>query len=165
MALTDPLTGLPNRRAIDIWAVRELRAAARHKFPIWVVISDLDHFKAVNDTYGHEAGDRVLKGFAELLQTNTRQSNMCARLGGEEFLLVLTHLEQSHAADVVERIRKQFEKMPFHSNGETFKGTASFGVAGFCGTEPPEFTALVALADAALYLAKGKGRNRVEVAT
>jgi two-component system cell cycle response regulator len=92
MALTDPLTGLPNRRAIDVWAPRELSAAARHGFSIWAVMADLDHFKKVNDSYGHDAGDAVLKAFAEVLQRNTRQSNICARLGGEEFLLVLTHV-------------------------------------------------------------------------
>ena len=86
MALTDALTGLPNRRAIDVWAPRQLSAAARHDFSIWAVMADLDLFKKVNDTYGHDAGDTVLKSFSEILKANTRQSDMCARLGGEEFL-------------------------------------------------------------------------------
>jgi diguanylate cyclase (GGDEF)-like protein len=85
MALTDALTGLPNRRAVDVWASRELSAAARHDFSFWVVMADLDSFKKVNDTYGHDAGDTVLKTFAEILKTHTRQSDICARLGGEEF--------------------------------------------------------------------------------
>jgi two-component system, cell cycle response regulator len=95
MALTDALTGLPNRRALDVWAPRELSAAARHGFPFWVVMADLDFFKKVNDTYGHDAGDAVLKSFAELLKANTRRSNFCARLGGEEFLVVITHTDEA----------------------------------------------------------------------
>jgi two-component system, cell cycle response regulator len=164
MALTDSLTGLPNRRALDIWATRELGAAARHGFPIWVVMADLDHFKAINDGYGHESGDMALKAFAEILQTNTRQSNMCGRMGGEEFIVVLTHLERDHVAAVVERIRKQLEALMLAFGELQFRATCSFGVAGFCGTKPPEFSALVKRADAALYSAKEKGRNRVEFA-
>jgi two-component system cell cycle response regulator len=164
MALTDALTGLPNRRAIDIWATRELGAAARHGFPVWVVMADLDHFKAVNDTHGHDAGDTVLKAFSETLQANTRQSNMSGRMGGEEFLLVLTHLDRGHIAGVIERIRTQFERRPFSFGGQALVATASFGAAGFHGTVPPEFSVLVAQADTALYSAKQKGRNRMEFA-
>src|SRR5207302_6097788 len=80
MALTDSLTGLPNRRAVDVWAPRELSAAARHGFSVWMVMADLDLFKKVNDTFGHDAGDTVLRSFATILATNTRQSNICARL-------------------------------------------------------------------------------------
>ena len=163
MALTDALTGLPNRRAIDVWAVRELGAAARHGFPLWVVMADLDDFKTINDTHGHDAGDKVLKGFAEILQANTRQSNMCGRMGGEEFLMVVTHLDQVHIVGVVERVRKQLETRSFFFGDQELAATASFGVVGFCGTDPPEFSALVAKADSALYSAKQKGRNRVEL--
>jgi two-component system, cell cycle response regulator len=77
MALTDPLTGLPKRRAIDAWAAHELSAAARHGFSVWVAMADLDCFKAINDTHGHDAGDVVLKSFAGILKSNTRQSNIC----------------------------------------------------------------------------------------
>jgi two-component system cell cycle response regulator len=82
LALTDPLTVLPNRRAVEEWAMRQLSGAARHGFPFWVVMADLDAFKSVNDTYGHEAGDVVLKKFADVLKANTRTSNMCGRIGG-----------------------------------------------------------------------------------
>jgi two-component system cell cycle response regulator len=85
LALTDALTGLPNRRAIEDWAVRQLRGAARHGFSFWAVLADLDHFKTVNDTYGHEAGDTVLKKFSEILRVNSRRSDICGRMGGEEF--------------------------------------------------------------------------------
>ena len=85
-ALTDPLTSLPNRRAIEAWAAHELPAALRHSFSFWVVLVDLDHFKRVNDAHGHEAGDTVLKAFGEILKSNTRSSDISGRIGGEEFL-------------------------------------------------------------------------------
>jgi two-component system, cell cycle response regulator len=164
MALTDPLTGLSNRRAIDIWVSRQLSAAARHDFPIWVAICDLDHFKKVNDTYGHEAGDNVLKAFAQILKTNTRQSNICGRQGGEEFLNIITHVERDNSIIAFERIRKQMEQQKFTANNQTFSVTTSIGIAGFRGTRPPTFADLLAQADEALYKAKHKGRNRIEYA-
>jgi two-component system, cell cycle response regulator len=162
MALTDTLTGLPNRRALDVWAPRQLSAAARHHFSIWVVMADLDLFKKVNDTYGHDAGDTVLRSFAEILKANTRQSNICARLGGEEFIVMISHADQEGTRTTVDRIRKQFESKKFTCGNSTFTVTASFGVAGFCGTKPPDLNALAARADTALYTAKHKGRNRIE---
>ena len=164
MALTDPLTGLANRRAIDIWITRQLSAAARHDFPIWVAICDLDHFKKVNDTYGHEAGDMVLKTFAQILKSNTRQSNICGRHGGEEFLNIITHVERDNSVIAFERIRKQMENQKFTFNNQTFSVTTSMGIAGFRGTRPPAFADLLAQADEALYSAKHKGRNRIEYA-
>ena len=164
MALTDPLTGLSNRRAIDIWVTRQLSAAARHDFPIWVAICDLDHFKKVNDTYGHEAGDTVLKAFAQILKSNTRQSNICGRQGGEEFLEIITHVERDNSVIAFERIRKQMETQKFTFNNQTFSVTTSIGIAGFRGAKPPSFADLLAQADEALYKAKHKGRNRIEYA-
>jgi diguanylate cyclase (GGDEF)-like protein len=165
MALTDPLTGLPNRRAIDVWATHELSAAARHDFPVWVAMADLDNFKSINDTHGHDAGDIVLKSFARVLKSNTRQSNICGRLGGEEFLLVITHVEErENVAIAIDRIRKEFGTQRFTVAGHTFGATASFGIVGFRGVAPPNFADLVTRADAALYSAKHKGRNRVEFA-
>ncbi len=162
MALTDVLTGLPNRRAVDVWASRELSAAARHDFAFWVVMADLDSFKKVNDTYGHDAGDSVLKTFAEILKTHTRQSDICARLGGEEFLVMMTHSDRGGTKTAVERIRKQFENTNFTLGGSIVTATASFGIAGFRGNKPPDWNALVECADTALYAAKHKGRNRIE---
>src|SRR6185295_20369000 len=94
LALTDPLTGLPNRRAVEAWADRQLRAAVRHQFSFWVVMIDLDHFKRVNDTYGHDAGDTVLKAFGEILRSNTRSSDIAGRIGGEEFLHAVAYTEE-----------------------------------------------------------------------
>jgi two-component system, cell cycle response regulator len=162
MALTDALTGLPNRRAADVWASRELSAAARHDFAFWAVMADLDSFKNVNDTYGHDAGDTVLKTFAEILKTHTRQSDICARLGGEEFLVMMTHSDPDGTRIAVERIRKQFENTTFTFGNSTVTATASFGIAGFRGSKPPNWNALVECADTALYVAKHKGRNRIE---
>ena len=162
MALTDALTGLPNRRAIDVWAPRQLSAAARHDFDIWVVMADLDLFKKVNDTYGHDGGDTVLKSFSEILKANTRQSDMCARLGGEEFLVVITHSDKEGVETLVERIRGQFEKNRVKVGTATIAVTASFGISGFRGTKPTDFDALVVRADTAMYAAKKNGRNRME---
>jgi diguanylate cyclase (GGDEF)-like protein len=165
MALTDPLTGLPNRRAIDAWAGHELSAAARHGFSVWVAMADLDHFKSINDTHGHDAGDVVLKTFARVLKSNTRQSNICGRMGGEEFLEIVTHVEERENVTIaIERIREEFARQTFCFSGNTFGATVSFGIAGFHGSVPPKLSDLVTQADAALYLAKHKGRNRIEFA-
>ena len=164
LALTDSLTGLPNRRAIEEWATRQLSGAARYGFSFLVVLADLDHFKTVYDTHGHDAGDTVLKKFAEILKTNSRRSDICGRIGGEEFLFILTHTTQENARVVIERIRAQLEAAKFDFDANSLTVTASFGVAGFEGTQAPDFNRLVSRADAALYGAKRTGRNRIEIA-
>jgi diguanylate cyclase (GGDEF)-like protein len=162
LALTDPLTGLPNRRAVDLWASRQLTSARRHRFPLWVAMADLDYFKKVNDTYGHEAGDLVLKRFAEVLKKNTRQSNICGRLGGEEFLVVLTHVDKQQAWIALERIRLALEMESFSAGAGEFHVTASFGIARLHDGSKCTLGALLSEADAALYTAKSRGRNRIE---
>ncbi|MGH9516038.1 MAG: GGDEF domain-containing response regulator [Terriglobales bacterium] len=162
LALTDALTGLPNRRAIDVWAPRQLSAALRYEFPMWVVMADLDFFKKINDTYGHGGGDTVLQGFAEILKKNTRSSDICGRIGGEEFLLGLTHVEHKNMGPVLERIRLNLEQQEFLFQGKIIRVTASFGVAGLDPKNPGDFASLITNADAALYSAKRHGRNRVE---
>jgi two-component system cell cycle response regulator len=162
LALTDSLTGLPNRRAVEEWAGHQLSAAARHHFSFWVVFADLDNFKSVNDRFGHHAGDTVLKQFAELLKQSSRRSDICARIGGEEFLFVLTHNTAEDARRVIERIRTQFCETQFQFGGETASVTASFGVAQFVKEDGQNFEGLVRRADAALFEAKRLGRNRVE---
>ena len=164
LALTDPLTGLPNRRAVEYRATPELSAAARHGFSLWVVIADLDHFKNVNDTYGHDAGDLVLKQFAAILRANTRSSNMCGRIGGEEFVLVLGHSDRDGVRSAVDRIRRCLENEAFTFNAKSLRVTASFGISGFHGKKAPELNQLLRQADAALYAAKNRGRNRIEFA-
>jgi two-component system, cell cycle response regulator len=164
LALTDALTGLPNRRAIEDWASRQLSGAARYGFSFWVVMADLDHFKNVNDTYGHEAGDTVLKRFAEILRANSRKSDICGRMGGEEFLLTLSHTIGENAKLVIDRIRTELEETKFNFDGNDVIVTASFGAAGFEGAKAPDLSRLISRADSALYAAKRRGRNRLEFA-
>lgn len=163
-ARTDPLTGLPNRRAIEEWATKQIKGAARHGFPVWVVIADLDFFKKINDTYGHEAGDTVLRTFGQVMKDNSRSSDVCGRLGGEEFAYILTHVTREDIAATIERLRGYFEEQEFTFGGEKVKVTASFGVAGFEGQEEPDFASLAREADKALYAAKRAGRNQVCIA-
>jgi diguanylate cyclase (GGDEF)-like protein len=163
-ALTDELTGLPNRRAIESWAKHQLAAAARHGFSFWVVLIDLDHFKRINDTYGHDAGDTVLKGFGEILKSSTRSSDISGRIGGEEFLHVVTHAGEEHLPMIIERTRTKLAARTFSLGGAEVTVTASFGVAGFAGggDAQPGFVELISRADRALYRAKQGGRNRAE---
>lgn len=163
MAHTDPLTGLPNRRAIEEWAKRQLRGAARHGFWLWVIHVDLDHFKSINDNYGHEAGDQVLRGIATTLRENTRASDISGRMGGDEFLLVMSHVDERHIGPTVERLRSHFAAKKFSFGAEQISVTASIGAYGFHGKEPPEFLELLRQADEALYCAKRAGRNQVKV--
>src|SRR6266446_6273769 len=158
------LTSLPNRRAVENWAMRQLSGAARHGFPFWVVMADLDAFKRVNDTYGHEAGDVVLKRFADVLRANTRTSNICGRIGGEEFVVVITHVEKPNIQIAIDRIRRELEAEQFNFEGRILGITASFGVSGFQRGAVPDFSQVLREADIALYAAKRAGRNRVEFA-
>lgn len=163
LALTDSLTGLPNRRALEAWAATELTAALRHGFSFWVAMADLDHFKAINDSFGHVAGDQVLKSFAEILKACSRSSDLCCRIGGEEFLVVFTHTDVRGALVAVDRIREQFARQAFTFGARHLAVTASFGIAGI-DEEVQDFNQLVMRADSALYCAKRLGRNRVALA-
>jgi diguanylate cyclase (GGDEF)-like protein len=163
LALTDALTGLPNCRAVEDWAKGQLSAAIRHGFSFWVVIADLDNFKIVNDTYGHEAGDTVLKEFAGILKKRLRNSDICGRTGGEEFIMIFTHVDECNVGIVVARILRELREHDFSFASKPIQVTASFGIAGFQGKGVPEFAKLVNQADAALYVAKRGGRNRIEV--
>lgn len=166
LALTDSLTGLPNRRAVESWVARELSGSARYGYPLWLAMADLDHFKSINDNHGHEAGDLVLKRFGELIKMNTRASNICGRLGGEEFVIVLSHIDQHSTQIALERLRQRLDEERFEFDGCRARVTASFGIAGFQGTttRPPTFAELLRQADDALYAAKRNGRNRIEFA-
>jgi diguanylate cyclase (GGDEF)-like protein len=120
--------------------------------------------KTVNDAHGHDAGDKVLKKFSEILKTNSRRRDICGRIGGEEFLFILTHTTQENASVVIESIRAELQATKFDFDGSSLTVTASFGLAGFAGTQAPDFNRLVSQADAALYAAKRSGRNRIEIA-
>jgi two-component system cell cycle response regulator len=163
MAHSDALTGLPNRRAIEDWSARQLRGAARHGYPYWVVLADLDSFKSINDTHGHVGGDALLQKFADLLKTVIRSSDICGRLGGDEFLLVITHVEADAIIKTVERFREKLAAQQFEIGNEKISITASFGIAGFSGKETLDFTTLLRRADKALYAAKRAGRNLTKI--
>jgi two-component system, cell cycle response regulator len=163
LALTDTLTTLPNRLAVETWGMKQFSGARRHDFSFWAVLADLDEFKRVNDTCGHDAGDTVLKKFAEILKANTRQSDMCGRVGGDEFLIFIAHAERPGVEAVVERIRQQLEEHTFVFGSGQIRVTASFGIARFRRGSSESFDQIVARADVALYSAKRLGRNRVRL--
>ena len=158
-ALTDELTKLPNRRALAQEFLKEMQRARRHHNAIAFLMIDLDHFKQVNDTYGHLNGDAVLAELAQILKTGARESDVCARYGGEEFGLILHETTEPGARTLAERIRAKVAAATFPGG---LKLTISVGVAA--SGEPALFTQLIDRADQALYTAKQGGRNQVRVA-
>ena len=158
----DQLTGLPNRRSALEYLERQMARAIRERAPLGVILADVDHFKKVNDTYGHQAGDAVLKRIAEILRVTLRTYDGVGRYGGEEFLIVVPNCDVAMAMEISERIRLRIMEEVFQPTfaGKGFHVTCSFGVAIAIG--PPwsvDFT--LAAADHALYAAKNSGRNTV----
>jgi two-component system, cell cycle response regulator len=163
LARTDHLTGLPNRRAVEEFGEHQLHGALRHKYGLWVVLLDVDHFKRINDVYGHAAGDLALKCVADLLRNNTRAADISGRLGGDEFALVLSHANEQGVVQTAERMREQIARKKFSLNNQEVKITVSFGIAGLQPSGMPDFKQLLEGADRALYAAKQAGRNKVEI--
>jgi diguanylate cyclase (GGDEF)-like protein len=157
LTLTDPLTGLANRRRLDEFLRAELLRLRRSGAPLAAVMADLDHFKRVNDSHGHAVGDEVLRRFASLLRDRVRQTDLPARLGGEEFIVVLPMTDLAGALTCAEQLRCLTEQM--RAPGLTAPLTASFGVAQHRPGE--SIDELLRHADRALYAAKRDGRNRV----
>jgi diguanylate cyclase len=159
-ALIDPLTGLPNRAAWTERLEQEVEQWQRHGNSLLIAMLDLDHFKRINDNYGHLAGDRVLKLIASVLRKRIRGSDFIARFGGEEFVLLVPDTPLAAGAKLAEALRAAIEACPFHFKGEPLTVTVSMGMTAF---KPGERSELVLKrADEALYRAKNAGRNRVE---
>jgi diguanylate cyclase (GGDEF)-like protein len=162
-AITDDLTGLVNRRRFLEVLETEVERAARLGGGLAIVLIDLDDFKDVNDRFGHHSGDRVLEGLGGLLRRHIRDIDLAARLGGEEFALLLPEIGSSDAVFVAERLCRSLSERPIaRVDGHALSSTASFGVAHYLPGDSGED--LLRLADAALYRAKGEGKNRVRVA-
>lgn len=164
LAIRDGLTGLYNHRQFQILLKEAITRSIRYKKPLALVICDIDHFKKVNDTYGHRYGDTVLKTVASKLQGSIREGiDNAARYGGEEFALILAETDSIHAFETVDRIRQQISEMVFQNPmGKEMHATLSFGIAVY-GQHAKNQELLIKTADKALYKAKENGRNRVEL--
>ncbi len=162
MATTDSLTGLFNRRHMIELAEKVLARHQRHPTNLTLMLMDIDHFKQVNDQYGHDMGDRVLQAVSDLLKQSMRDQDFIGRWGGEEFLSILPDTDFSHAGDSAERIRKSVEELELYSDDIRVCITLSIGITQYRADEL--LSDAIARADVALYESKSAGRNRVEVA-
>lgn len=160
LAERDPLTGLFNRRALEERARREVLLAQRTGRPLSLVLFDVDDFKAINDTHGHKAGDRVLQALARAIGQGVRGHDIVARYGGEEFLVLLPDTDGDRAVELAERLRQALRGLGLAESGQPVPVAASFGVASL-GEPEEDWDGLVVAADRALYRAKQAGKNRV----
>jgi diguanylate cyclase (GGDEF)-like protein len=161
LAITDPLTGLFNRRRFADVLRREVAVTRRYKNSLALLMIDLDHFKVINDRFGHDAGDEVLRAIAAALSSGLREVDLAARYGGEEFAVVMPHTSKVNAVIVAERVAKQIGALQHQFQGETLSLTASIGIAEVADLGDPTSENLVKAADVALYEAKRAGRNRI----
>ncbi len=164
-SITDPLTGMYNRRHLDRRLVEEVERARRYGYPLSIMLFDIDHFKKINDQHGHQLGDVVLKNLARIFAGAVRRTDIVARYGGEEILIITPHTEISEAFDLAERIRllvQESEVADFRTQAgrQPIHVTISAGVAEL-QEEMDSTRSLIELADEALYQAKSDGRNRV----
>ncbi|MBS9477953.1 GGDEF domain-containing protein [Ancylobacter radicis] len=158
-AFTDTLTGLPNRRSFDMAVVERVEIARRRNQPLALIMFDIDHFKAINDWHGHDAGDAVLREIGRCLRHGQRDSDMAFRMGGEEFILLLPATDLTQGTLVADRLRKQLGDVNIDKDGQRISVTTSAGVALLRPGD--DAASLLQRADAALYSAKRSGRNRV----
>lgn len=164
LASIDDLTELYNRRIFSECLLRDLARAEREKSPISLVLLDIDHFKQVNDTYGHQAGDDVLRAVARTVRAQIRAGDVAARYGGEEFAVILPSTDAAGAETLAERIRSAVEAATVETQGKSLRVTLSCGVNALSGADcRAAADALISGADTALYKAKDAGRNRVEI--
>jgi diguanylate cyclase (GGDEF)-like protein len=155
LATTDGLTGIANRRTFQRWLEAECSRTSRSHSPLALMMLDVDHFKGLNDTYGHQAGDEVLRTMGRLLTSNSRNTDFVARFGGEEFAVILVDTDKAAAREAAERLRMRIESEPWPHRAVT----ASIGVASW-GPGASNATDLIDQADEALYFSKKHGRNR-----
>jgi len=163
LASTDPLTGILNRGAFMDRLAQEINRCGREHAPLSLIMADIDHFKKVNDIHGHQAGDRVLQGFAGTLRDALRSYDFVGRYGGEEFTICLPHTDDMACREVAERIRKEVEDRSFTlpDKGGDIGVTASFGVASRDPGSDEDLDSIIKRADKSLYRAKACGRNAV----
>lgn len=159
VAMRDELTGTLSRRAFREQGVQIASLAARHRHNFTAICFDLDHFKSINDTFGHAAGDEVLREMAKAAQTRLRSSDLLGRMGGEEFAVLLPETDRQGALEAAEKLRRDISALRFEFGGRTVGITASFGIGTF-NIETRDLDSLLERADAALYQAKSEGRNR-----
>jgi diguanylate cyclase (GGDEF)-like protein len=157
MAMTDPLTGLSNRRHLWEQAKLLISSAQRYRFPLAVIVLDIDHFKKINDTHGHDVGDRVIKKLADAIRASVRETDITSRTGGEEFAIVLSHTDMHHAQAKAEDLRESVKALSFQSDQQAFTITISLGVAALID----DLKKALSSADDALYQAKREGRDQV----
>jgi diguanylate cyclase (GGDEF)-like protein len=161
-AIRDSLTGLYNRRYLEETLEREVARAVRAKQPISIVMVDIDHFKQLNDVYGHQAGDRVLRALGDVLQAHSRRDDIACRFGGEEFVVMLAGTPLDVAVKRAEEWRYVFQETEVPYSPRSLHATLSAGIAAF-PVHGKSGVALLQRADQALYQAKAEGRNRVSV--
>jgi two-component system cell cycle response regulator len=161
MAITDALTGLHNRRYMETHIGTLVEQAASRGKPLTVLVLDIDYFKSINDTHGHDAGDEVLREFAFRIRKSIRGIDLACRYGGEEFLVVMPETDVGVATMVAERLRRRIASEPFaiQQGARTVELTISIGIAGV--TAADDAASVIKRADQALYRAKRDGRNRV----
>ena len=163
-ARIDPKTGLLNALTLEREANAEIARAIRTHSPLAMMLVDIDHFKTINDRYGHLAGDKVMRAMAGAMATALRDYDLLARFGGDEFALLLPQTDPDEALRIAQRLRRRLAELAVPSGTELMRTTVSIGVAGLCSDEQ-DVTDLLTTADLALYHAKARGRDRVEVAT
>ncbi|MBY5992763.1 sensor domain-containing diguanylate cyclase [Ferrimonas balearica] len=161
--MLDALTQLPNRAALDERLKREYRNVRRYGNDLWVAVADIDHFKGINDNFGHTTGDKTLQVVAMALKNSLRKGEFVARYGGEEFVLLLPDVTEDQVHQILNRTRERIKAIPFKFRNEKLSITVSIGAALVTGGETMQET--FERADAALYRAKRKGRDRVEIDT
>jgi diguanylate cyclase (GGDEF)-like protein len=161
LAFRDGLTGLYNHRYFQETMAKEISRANRYGRPLAIIMLDIDHFKNINDTYGHQGGDLVLQAISRLLEQTTRKSDIVARYGGEEFVLVLPETNLQAALTKAENCRSAVETLEMRTGDTVLRATVSAGVAAYDPSRPVTKDELVAAADQALYKSKREGRNRV----